>query len=235
MAKPADGTFPPTAHSRERYASLFTDTDIMIKWFKRQTYRVYRSRLLNAFPSIIHEDVNAVLDILPFEVNKVTLSGGQVHKVDNLIHPDTAAVQFETESLTIPYRLYFNEPEKEKEASLTETQKTILNCIYLRHHNGYLRQRRLEQLINKNESWVTPFTLQLLGEYVFEIFIVLDKHITKQNIEYYNRLTKENPMFWQRTQSRMISYWNEYYRRRFPKLKDYLGQRLTDRIKKANA
>jgi len=30
----------------------------------------------------------------------------------------------------------------------------------------------------------------------------------------------------------MISYWNEYYRYKFPKLKEYLGFEIVDRIKK---
>ncbi|MGI8599351.1 MAG: hypothetical protein ACR2KB_08850 [Chitinophagaceae bacterium] len=169
---------------------------------------------------------------MPFDVNNVKLTGGQIHKVDNLIHSSTLTIQFENELLTIPYRLYFNEPDGEKENELTDTQKTILNCIYLRHHDGYLRQRRLEKLVDKTDFWVTPFTLHLLGEYVFEILQVLDKHINDKTIDNYERFVKENLKYWQQTESRMISYWNEYYRRQFPKLNDYLGRHIADRIKK---
>jgi hypothetical protein len=205
----------------------------MTNWFKKENYKEYRDRLLNAFPLTLHDDVTAVLDILPFDINDVRLSGGQVHKVDNLIHPNNLTVQLDAKPLTIPCRLYFNEPDKAKENNLTDTQKTILNCIYLRHHDGYLRQRRLELLADKNEYWVTPFTLQLLGEYVFEILVVLDKYLTDKHLVNYDRFINENPKYWQQTESRMISYWNEYYRRQFPKLKDYLGRQLADRIKKS--
>jgi hypothetical protein len=205
----------------------------MTNWFKKENYKDYRDRLLNAFPLTLKDDVAVVLDILPFDVNEVTLCGGQIHKVDNLISTNSLTVQLDTKPLTIPYRLYFNEPDKAKESKLTGTQKTILNCIYLRHHDGYLRQRRLEQLVDKNEYWVTPFTLQLLGEYVFEILVVLDKHLTDNHIDNYDRFINENPKYWQQTESRMISYWNEYYRRQFPKLKDYLGRQMADRIKKS--
>jgi len=50
------------------------------------------------------------------------------------------------------------------------------------------------------------------------------------------KFIRDNPKFWMQTESRMISYWNEYYRRpTFPKLKDYIGKQIIDRIKKANA
>ncbi|MDB5267882.1 MAG: hypothetical protein JWP58_922 [Hymenobacter sp.] len=207
----------------------------MINWFRSEYYSEYRGRLLNAFPNALKDDVEAVLNILPFNINNVRLADGQIHKVDNLIHPFALTVELGNELLIFPYRLYFNEPDAESENKLSELQKTILNCIYLRHHDGYLRQRRLEKLINKNQDWVTPFKLQLLGEYVFEILEVLDKHINDESIASYIKIMSENPKYWQQTESRMISYWNEYYRWRFPNIRKYLGRQIVDRIKKANA
>lgn len=207
----------------------------MINWFKKKNYTEYKNQLLNAFPKTLKSDVETVLNIIPFEVNNVTLRDGKNYKVDNLIHSSTMTIKLDNELLTIPYRLYFNEPNSEKEEKLTETQKTILNCIYLRHHDGYLRQRKLEELIEKNDFWVIPFKFQLLGEYVFEILHVLDKHINEKTIENYLRFVKENPKYYQKTESRMISYWNEYYRYQSPKLKDYIGQHIVNKIKKANS
>ncbi|GAB2875263.1 hypothetical protein [Hymenobacter ruber] len=205
----------------------------MINWFKKD-YSEYKGRLLNAFPNVLKNDVESVLNILPFNINNVRLVDGQIHKVDNLIHPFSLTIQLDNELLVSPYRLYFNEPDTEMENKLSELQKTILNCIYLRHHNGYLRQRRLEKLVDKNEDWVMPFKLQLLGEYVFEILEVLDKQINDKSIASYKKLVSENPRYWQQTESRMISYWNEYYRWKFPKIRKYLGRQIVDRIKKAN-
>jgi hypothetical protein len=133
--------------------------------------------------------------------------------------------------LTIPCRNYFNEPADEKETQLTALQKTILNCIYLRHHNGFVRQRRLEQLINRDDYFVIPYTFQLLGEYVVEILEVLEAHVNSTTITNYVKFINENKKYWQQTESRMISYWNAYYRQRFPKLKDYVGKQIIDSIK----
>jgi hypothetical protein len=72
-----------------------------------------------------------------------------------------------------------------------------------------------------------------LGEYVFEILQVLNKHINDKTIESYVKFIRENPKYWKQTESRMISYWNEYYRRQYSKLKNYLGRELADKIKKS--
>ena len=207
----------------------------MMNWFKKEKYTEYKDKLKDAFPKTLKGDIEAVLSILPFDDNNVKRSGQQIIKVDNLIFPSNLTVQLDGELLAIPYRIYFNEPDFEKENKLTDIQKTILNCIYLRHFDGYLRQRRLENLVDKNEKWITPYTTQLLGEYVFEILQVLDKHINDNTIDNYVKFIRDNPKFWMQTESRMISYWNEYYRRpTFPKLKDYIGKQIIDRIKKSS-
>ncbi|NUM31368.1 MAG: hypothetical protein HUU47_03470 [Bacteroidetes bacterium] len=204
----------------------------MIFWFKKENYSEYRGILFKAFPKILKSDVEAVLNILPFDINNVKLTGGQYQMVDNLIHSTTLTIQLDHELLTIPYRIYFNEPDSEKESKLTDKQQIILNCIYLRHHNGYLRQKRLNKLVDKNEYWLIPFTIQFLGEYVNEILQVLDKHVNDKTIDNYVRFVNENLEYWQQTESRMISYWNEYYRKLYPKLKDYIGWQIADRINK---
>jgi hypothetical protein len=205
----------------------------MINWFKREKHTEYKDKLRDAFPKALRSEVDAVLNILPFDDNNAKRTGQQIIKVDNLIFPSDLTVQLDNELLSIPYRIYFNEPVIEEESKLTDIQKTILNCIYLRHFDGYLRQRRLENLVDKNDNWIIPFTIQLLGEYVFEILQVLNKHINDKTIESYVKFIRENPKYWKQTESRMISYWNEYYRRQYSKLKNYLGRELADKIKKS--
>jgi hypothetical protein len=202
----------------------------MLNWLKGNKYSKYREILLKAFPRTLKKDVESVLDILPFDVNEVKLCDGQTHNVENLIHPDSQTIKLDGELLTIPYRVYFNEPKIEKERLLTNRQQSILNCIFLRHHNGYLRQSRLEK-IEDNEYWVTPFTFQLLGEYVIEILEVLDEQLDDKKLGNYKRFVIENPKYYKQIESRMISYWNIYYRRKFPKLKNYVGRIIFDHIK----
>lgn len=202
----------------------------MLKWFTGNKHSNYRKILLNAFPRALKNDVEKVLDILPFEVNDVKLCDGQIHKVENLIHPSNLIVHLNGELITIPYRVYFNEPEIRMEQTLTNRQKAILNCIFLRHHNGHVRQNRLKR-INVDDYWITPFTFQLLGEYVYEILEIIYEQLNDCTLENYKRFAIENPKYYMQTESRMISYWNEYYRSKFPKLKYYSGKIIFDQIK----
>ena len=209
--------------------------------FQNTDNRSYRERILNAFPTALKQDVEQVIEVLPLDNHNVLLSYGQIHNVDNLIYPYYQSLILGNEELKIPYRIYFNEPNDNKEKILTDIQRTILNCIYLRHCDGYLRQRRLESLVDKTEYFVIPFVFQLLGEYVIEILDVLDKHINPSTIDNYTKFISENPKYWQQTESRMVSYWNEYYRRpiypncsspKTAKRKEYIGQIIVDRLKK---
>jgi len=207
----------------------------MIDIFKKDYSPGYKDTILKAFPTKLKNDVEVVLNILPLRENKIKLFDGIIYKVENLIHSSSFIVLLNSETLSIPYRLYFNEPNIEDENKLTETQRAILNCIYTRHHNGHLRQKRLQMLRNKNDIFTIPFSLQLLGEYVYEIYEELDVHINETTINLYKQFIYENPIYWQRTESRMISYWNAYYRQRFPKLQDYIGRIIANRIEKAIA
>ena len=204
----------------------------MLKIFKRNIKSKYQERLKKSFPKELYSDLNEIFKILPFDNNQVRLRDGQTHKVDNLIHESELNIKFNNENLIIPYRLYFNEPNPELEKSLTDKQKDILNCIYLRHHNGYLREKRLNLISASSENWTVPFIIQLVGEYVYELLPIIDKKINENTLDYYAQFRDENPRYWQQTESRMISYWNEYYRYQFPKLKEYLGFEIMNRIKK---
>jgi hypothetical protein len=209
----------------------------------KQNSTTYKDILLNDFPEALTADVNVVFNILPLNINAVTLINDQIFTSSNLIHPSSLAGKFKRDLLSIPDRIYFSEPGQLLVSQLTPTQKAILNCIYLRHHNGYVRQRRLEGLAGVNEDWIIPHTLQLLGDYVVEILQVLDKLITDENIQYYRQFIKDNPRHWQQTVSRMVSYWDCYYRRKhfqddmkniFPEFKDYPGKQIVDRLELVN-
>lgn len=180
--------------------------------------------LLNAFPRILKSDVAAVLQILP----------KHTHYFSSFNQLPIQTFKLDKDELFIPSRIYYDEPDSMIVGRLTDVQRAILNCIYIRHHDGFIRQKSLEALGERSEYWTVPYTLQLLGEYVYEILEVLDKLITERNIENFSRLTKENPKFWQQTESRIISYWHAYYRRpKFPRLQDYLGTQIADRIRSA--
>ena len=146
----------------------------------------YISRLKKGFPKAIEKNVENVFKILPLENHRIKLIDGEFQEMDNFIHSCEYEISLNSERLIIPYRLYFDEPKENEEKELSEIDMEILNCIYLRHHNGYLREKRLKKLLKSKNKFVIPFSIQLLGEYVFEILKVLDEHIAEQNLNYYH-------------------------------------------------
>ena len=79
------------------------------------------------------------------------------------------------------------------------------------------------------------FIVQLIGEYIYELLPIIDKKINENTLNLYIEFKNKNPKYWQQTKSRVISYWNVYYRNKFPKLNEYLGIKIIERIKKTNA
>ena len=196
----------------------------------------YRQKLKDFFPNFLCEDIEKVLDIMPLTKEIYIDSYGKPYKVENGIYGELTEIKLTKGVITyFIYRIYFDEPSQELENKLTDTQKQILNCIYTRHHNGYIREKRLKNLFGFDHEWILPYKLQLLGEYVMEILLELDKHINDKNIQQYKQLTLNNRKYWEQTKSRMGSYWNEYYRYpNYKKIKDYIGYKIMKRINKAN-
>jgi hypothetical protein len=182
--------------------------------------------LIKSFPIELKEDVEIVVNFL--NTKKLT------------VHPYFEKEIFiNNESIYIPGRIYTDENLKIDEITLSEKQKTILNCLYLTHNDGYLRQQKLELLKDNFEDFVIPYKMKILGEYVIEIIADLEKHITEKSIGNYSKFIRGNPKYWNLTKSRIISYWGEYYKRDY-KLKNYIGYKLIKKIEnelklKANA
>ena len=202
--------------------------------YKRDLLTEYRQRILHLFPIQLKEDVERVIDVMPLEEEIYIESFGSKYKIENAIHSESIVIILQNEEITLTGRIFFNEPNVQIESQLTETQKQILNCIYCRHFDGYIREKRLRNLILIDHFWVLPFKLQLLGEFVIEILDELNKHITEENASHFKRLILENKKYWLQTKSRMVSWWDADYR--FPnhkKLNDYIGTKIMKRINRA--
>lgn len=189
------------------------------------------SRLIAAFPNELHSDVKEAVKAIPFARNPIKLADGDEHFVDKFVSdykPQTFNLR--GEEIKIPYRVYFEQPEQENLNTLNTQHQFILNCIYLRHHNGFVREQYLKSLLETDAYFTLSFAIQILGEYVVELIFILDKNITEQNISKYTELLNDNLFFWNQTQSSMVSYWDVYNRREFPRLHDYVGYRLSKRL-----
>ena len=169
--------------------------------------------ITKAFPKFLENEILTLLE-------KVSLTG-DFRPVGNFI------VKINGEFLDIPYRIYFELPNKNQ---LTEKELLILCCFFTRHHNGFTRQKCLEQIISSDEYWVTPFIIQLLGEYVIEMLFVIKNNLDEKLLRNMVRFSEENPIFFETTKHRIISYWNCYYRTRFPIKESYVGFEIVNAI-----
>ena len=172
-------------------------------------------KIVKAFPEFLKDDVLSLL-------NKVSLKSE--HQVS-----DTFPVVVDGEKLDIPYRIYFEEPN---EKHLTETELLILNCLFTRHNNGFIRQQRLERIFTSNEYWISPFIMQLLGEYVVETLFTIEKNLSDKWIDNLTHFIEENNSFFETTKRRVMSYWDCYYRNSFNFREDYVGFQILEELEK---
>lgn len=106
-------------------------------------------------------------------------------------------------------------------SNLSPIEKTIMHCVYTRHHNGFIRQAHLQALLDSDYPIIAvPFAFQLLGEYVLAIYADVFVFIKKYP-DLSLAFIRQNPQFWFKQRQRMTSYWNAYYRATYPKFDDY--------------
>lgn len=147
-------------------------------------------------------------------------------------------VNVDGETLRIPYRLYYDPELLRQELLRQELNKTepaarhILLCLGTRHCNGYLRQECLQALLECEASWLTPYLLQLAGEYVVEIAEEVANAIGERSPATLRAFASENPSYLATLERRVTSYWN-CHRHAYPDRNDYPGTRVVAALRAA--
>lgn len=181
-----------------------------------------KNPLVKAFPTAFADDVRAVLAIMPRS---------------RLEPAGMFSVAVRGERVAIPSRLYNDEPPAQSVDSLSPRQQTLLHCLYTRHHDGTVRQRHLEAVVGAPEPWIVPFVVQLAGEYVLEILVVIRDGLRDLDTpgtdphHAYGQFLVDNPAFFARTERRVVSYWNCYHRLRYSSFEGYPGCVLLDLLR----
>ena len=133
------------------------------------------------------------------------------------------------EPLVIPYRIYEVPPRPSLVAQLSPTARSMLHCLFTRHHDGRVRQEHVQALFDVDKAWVAPYVVALVGEYVVEVINVEHKGLSELQTsgswqrQLYGRFMAENSQFATLTSRRVTSYWNCYYRFEYPDQSDYPG------------
>ncbi|WP_152446892.1 hypothetical protein [Janthinobacterium sp. HH01] len=163
---------------------------------------------LHAFPSALAEKVEYAVQLL---------TPSQMHSASDTV----ISVRLAAENLSIPYRVYYDKQQLLNCANSSGSVALIALCLGTRHYDGYLRELCLRRLLLVEESWIAPFVIQLLGEYVIEVVQPIHERFLDGVEKKYQDFFCENVKYCEYLVCRAVSYWNEYYRGRFPKHKDY--------------
>ncbi len=169
--------------------------------------------LRSAFPKVLRADVDAGLSVMPTAEHRAMLTDG--------------TVRIGSEEIAILRRIYHPEPTP-RLSDLTRLQKTILSSLYTRHHDGFVRERHVHEILYADHPWVPVFVLQLLGEYVVQIGQTIARHVATLPQETYRTFAHANPEYMSALRSRVVSYWSEYYRA--TPLREYAGYRALDEL-----
>lgn len=198
------------------------------------------ARWLAAFPPAIAGDVALALAAVP--ARSVAMRGGPVltaHSTDSQRH--AYGIVLDGHELAIPARMYNDLIwPADTPKTLTPVQRTVLGCMYTRHHLGHVRQRWVREIMASDEDFVVPFVVQLAGEYVVEIIADICNTLGSEledsrsaTAERYGRFLAANPGFLFLTRQRVASYWDCYHRRRYLSPEHYPGHVLLSQFSRA--
>lgn len=136
------------------------------------------------------------------------------------------------DTVRIPGRIYPTPPSADAIRQLGSEAQTATYCLLSRHHDGRVRQEAISQLVRRQDYWVVPFVVSLLGEYVVEIVEVIQRDLDTIRCpgswqwSNYGKFANDNLSLMRLTSARSVSYWNCYYRDMYPSYSSYPAARV---------
>lgn len=110
------------------------------------------------------------------------------------------------------------EPPSKLLESLETAELVVARCLLARHHDGFVRQRQIDDLVRLCEPWSIPYVLALLGDYVLEIHqsraetLVPALENDRVIRDLHGEFLSTNLEWWGLIQNRVVSYWATYHR-----------------------
>lgn len=109
----------------------------------------------------------------------------------------------------MPYRIGYQKYDQLEYNN--EIEWVVSCCLLTRHHNGFVREKYLKKIfiaeIIEHYPFVIPYIIRLLGEYIEEIWRVIDKNKAILSCENVIRFKNENKLFISKNIERNITYY----------------------------
>lgn len=170
------------------------------------------------FPKHVNDDVTKVVRLL---------SKRALLNVTIEVSEDTVQYSQNNQVISFPYRIYSIDNSGGFLDRLSEQQMMILHCILSRSHEGHIRQKHLNALLQMDyEDWAIPYIVKICDEYVVEILEMAYDFLKEQDTARIKNFCSENREAFCKSYSKMISYWNEYYRHTYSDFHQYVGRKL---------
>lgn len=176
-------------------------------------------KMINGFPTKVRDQAKSVMQMIVQQHCAIE---------EAPVSEDAFNVSLGSETVSFPSRIYFDPLPEYRLDFLSEEQRAIVRCVNTRNHNGYVRQRSIERLLDStvSDDWVIPYIVKLCDDYVVEILHAIYERRDRLPGDLVRAFKDNNREFVQRCYQRMVSYWDCYYRYQAPRLQDYVGYHL---------
>lgn len=132
------------------------------------------------------------------------------------------------EEVRIPYGVNFGAPVL-NDARAPE-ERAMIHCVYTRHHDGYVREAHVAEVLRSPSPWAVPYLVRLLGAPVAEITERIESGMTDAWANEFRAFAQRNGDFMRLTRARACSY-GSFYRHRFRHADDYPALRVLNALK----
>ena len=134
--------------------------------------------------------------------------------VDDKYRQSSTRMEVLGNDVYVPYRFHLLNAVKIEDIS--DWALSAAQCLLTRSTDGYIRQKALNAILSVRESWIAPFVVPLIGEYVVEIVEDIRRDLPSLDQAIYSNFVRENRSVMRTIRSRAVSYWDAYYRESYP-------------------
>lgn len=171
--------------------------------------------IIKGFPKYLKSDVRVVLS----HIGKMKYDKKSITYI------------IEGQSINMPISIFNLEVPADNLRELTKRQRLILHCVYSRHHDGYIREKHMKNILASDyEEWAIPYIVKISEEHVVEIVQLVYDQLRESDISRIRQFCANNVVPFATGYNRMVNFWNERHRWNHYHFKYYVGKKLFKQV-----